>query len=241
MRAALLSATSRVASLAALAALAALSALAALAALTGCAAASPQPACAPEAASTLSKLDAPEGYSLSFPGPVRSRSGRDGPVVFRIDSARTPDCARFEAAWFGFPEPLDSADRDTLRARVEAGLGGAPGTTVVSRLSPLPGVHEGVELVLDHPDGRRGFHRILYAGPLAMLQVSAVGLRGGEWERDVKRFWDSVSLHAPSSRFPATADTVLQALTRSSARRSGLTARGGDGTTWVPFGANSWR
>lgn len=155
-------------------------------------------------------MDAAEGYSLSFPGRVETRSGREGPFVFRIDSARTPDGARFEAAWFGFPEPLDAPGREALLRRVEKGLAGNPGTTLVSRAAPAPpaataesptcdtrqplSCSEGVDLVLDREDGKRGFHRVLYPSPHAMLQVSAVGPRDGEWEAEVPRFWASVTL-----------------------------------------------
>ncbi len=182
-------------------------------------------ACGAAPPAALQRLDAVEGYSLSFPGPVRTRSGREGPFVFRIDSTRTPDGARFEAAWFGFPEPLDAPERATLLRRVEKGLAGGPGTTLVSRtvLSPAPGAGqspsggavqspssiarqspsraEGVDLVFDREDGQRGFHRVLYPSPHAMLQVSVVGPRDGEWERDVPRFWGSVTLSGEAEPF----------------------------------------
>lgn len=190
-------------------------------------------ACGAAPPAALQRLDAVEGYSLSFPGPVRTRSGREGPFVFRIDSARTPEGARFEAAWFGFPEPLDAPDRATLLRRVEKGLAADPGTTLVSRtvLSPPPAAGqspsgdaapsappaprhppsraEGVDLVIDRADGQRGFHRVLYPSPHAMLQVSVVGPRGGEWERDVPRFWGSVTLSGEGESIRA--DTPWQA------------------------------
>jgi hypothetical protein len=174
-------------------------------------------ACGAASPAALERLEAVEGYSLSFPGPVRTRSGREGPFVFRIDSTRTPDGARFEAAWFGFPEPLDAPERATLLRRVEKGLAAGPGTTLVSRtvLSPAPAAAqspsssarqspsraEGVDLVFDREDGQRGFHRVLYPSPHAMLQVSVVGPRDGEWERDVPRFWGSVTLSGETEPF----------------------------------------
>jgi hypothetical protein len=141
-----------------------------------------------------SRVDAAEGYALSFPGPVETLAGREGHVLFRIDSMRTRDGARFEAAWFGFPEPLEAADRAELLRRVESGLTGSPPSRVVSRSRPAVGEREAVDLVLDREDGRRGFHRVFYPGPDSMLQVSVVGPAGGAWESAVPRFWESITL-----------------------------------------------
>jgi hypothetical protein len=143
-------------------------------------------------------IDAPEGYALSFPAPVQTRIGREGPVLFRIDAARTPDGARFEAAWFGFPEPLEAAERAALRDRVERGLSTQGGVRVVSRSEAREGGRDALDMEIDRPDGKRGYHRVLYPSPQAMLQVSAVGPRGGEWEGALKPFLASLSLLPPS-------------------------------------------
>lgn len=163
--------------------------------LAGCAGV-PAGAPARDAAATGAgaRVLAAEGYSLAFPAAVTTRSGRDGPSAFRIDAARTIDGARFEAAWFGFPEPLDAHDRATLLARVERGLGGGVGTRVASRALARASGREVVDLVIERADGQRGFHRVLYPSPGAMLQVSAVGPEGGAWERQVPAFFASLTL-----------------------------------------------
>lgn len=180
--------------------------LAALASLasSACGAAPSVPACvdAPSAQACVgdppsgpSRVVAAEGYELSFPSSVGTRRGRDGPTAFRIDFARSPDGARFEAAWFGFPEALDPAEQAILLGRIERGL--EVGAEVVSRReSPFAG-RAALDLVLDHRDGRRGFHRLLYLSSRAMIQVSAVGPRGGAWERAVPQFWSSLEMPAP--------------------------------------------
>lgn len=150
------------------------------------------------------RVDAAEGYSLLLPGPVESRSGRDGKAAFRIDFARTADGARFEVAWFGFPEPLGPPERAELLAQVERGLAGERGTQVVSRTAAKAGGREAIDLVLERADGKRGFHRILYLSAEAMLQVSAVGPPDGEWEREVPRFLASLVHRAEAPTPPLT-------------------------------------
>lgn len=149
------------------------------------------------AAAGASRVLAAEGYSLAFPAAVKTRSGHDGPSAFRIDAARTSDGARFEAAWFGFPEPLDEHDRAALLARVEHGLAGDVGTSVASRTLVSTGGREAIDLVIERADGQRGYHRVLYPSPSAMLQVSVVGPEGGAWERQVPAFLASLSLSEP--------------------------------------------
>lgn len=139
------------------------------------------------------RLEAPEGYAISFPAATEGAAGRDGPVRFRIDAMRTPDEARFEAAWFGFHQALDAPERQELLDRVERGLA-AGGAKVSRRAETPPGNKDRVDLVLDHPDGRRGYHRILYPTPKSMLQVSVVGPRGGDWEKLVAGFFASLNV-----------------------------------------------
>jgi len=169
-------------------------------------------ACAPAAVAPggpPSTLSAPEGYTLLFPGPVDTRTGRDGRASFRIDLARTAEGARFEAAWFGFPEALSEDEQQALLARVEQGLTGLPrepgdGRSVgapspsdgrlVSRGTSVVSGRASLDLVVDSPDGRRGVHHVLYPSAKAMLQVSATGPRGGVWEREEPAFWASLTL-----------------------------------------------
>lgn len=139
------------------------------------------------------RLEAPEGYAISFPAGTETAAGQDGPVTFRIDAMRTLDEARFEAAWFGFHQPLDAPERLQLLTRVERGIAG-DGAKVTHRTETPPGTSDRVDLVVEHPDGRRGFHRILYPTRRSMLQVSAVGPRGGDWEKLVPRFFDSLEV-----------------------------------------------
>ena len=157
-----------------------------------CVAALASPACGGAPPSAPSRVDAAEGYKLSFPASVDTRKGRDGPAAFRIDFARSSDGARFEAAWFGFPEALDPVEQSILLGRIERGLEG--GTRVVSREESMFAGRAALDLVLDRDDGRRGFHRVLYPSPRSMIQVSAVGPRGGDWERAVPRFWSSLEM-----------------------------------------------
>lgn len=139
------------------------------------------------------RLEAPEGYAISFPARTETAAGQDGPVAFRIDAMRTQDEARFEAAWFGFHQPLDAPERLELLTRVERGIAG-DGAKVTHRTETPPGSSDRIDLVVEHPDGRRGFHRILYPTRKSMLQVSAVGPRGGDWEKLVPRFFDSLEV-----------------------------------------------
>ncbi|MEZ4296971.1 MAG: hypothetical protein R3B70_18545 [Polyangiaceae bacterium] len=165
----------------------------------GCAAAIPRPV----------RVDTAEGYTISFPGQPDSLAGKDGPVDFRIDAARTPEEARFEVAWFRFPQSLDAPERAELLLRVERGLFGG-GARVVSRTQP-PNDKDRVDLVLDLPLGRRGYYQILYPNPRSMLQVSAVGPEGGEWERAVKPFFRSLVV---KNRAPLPAAPVQASLPR---------------------------
>lgn len=158
-------------------------------------------ACAPAAVAPggpPSTLTAPEGYTLLFPGPVDTRTGRDGRASFRIDFARTGEGARFEAAWFGFPEALSEDEQQALLARVEQGLTGLPREPgdgrLVSRGTSVVRGRASLDLVVDSPDGRRGVHHVLYPSAKAMLQVSATGPRGGVWEREEPAFWASLTL-----------------------------------------------
>jgi hypothetical protein len=152
------------------------------------------------------RVEAPEGYAISFPGMAETVTGRDGPVDYRIDAMRTPDDARFEAAWFRFPQALDGAERGQLLQRIERGLVG-PGARVTSRVETPPGNKDRVDLILDHADGRRGYHRVIYTSPKTMLQVSAVGPKGGEWELVAERFLGSLHLRqeAPLDDVPISA------------------------------------
>lgn len=161
---------------------------AAAALLLGCAG-------APEKPPSPSPVEASEGYTLLFPGPVDTRTGRDGRATFRIDASRTPEGARFEAAWFGFPAALGQDEQQALLSQVEQGLTGS-GARVVSRgVSTVLG-RSSLDIVVDRPDGRRLVHHVLYPSAKAMLQVSASGPRGGEWEMEAPRFWASLSLAA---------------------------------------------
>lgn len=148
-------------------------------------------------AETPARVVAPEGYSLLFPGPAKTISGRDGPVRFRVDSTRAGGSARLEAAWFGFPQALEPDERQELLGVVERGLS-AGGAQIVKRLEVPPGNRDHVELVLDHPDGRRGYHHLLYPGSTSMLQVSAVGVRGGDWEDVAAAFFASLEVSGGS-------------------------------------------
>jgi len=87
-----------------------------------------------------------------------------------------------------------SAERAVLLERIERGLAREDGTRVASRAVVKAAGREAIDLVIERADGRRGRHRLLYVSPDAMLQVSAVGPPGGEWERDVPRFWASLAL-----------------------------------------------
>lgn len=148
--------------------------------------------CAPSL--VADRVEAPEGYGISFPGPATTAVGRDGPVEYRIDAVRTQDDARFEAAWFRFPQDLDASERALLIQRIERGLM-APGTRVTSRVELPKGNTDRVDLILDHADGRRGYHRVIYMSSRTMLQISAVGPRGGDWEDIVTRFMTSLDIH----------------------------------------------
>lgn len=159
--------------------------------------------CASSAPQIPSHLDAAEGYSLSFPAPIETRAGRDGRATFRIDHAVTSDGARFEAAWFGFPEAIGADEQAALLSQVERALGGAD-SKVISREGGTFEGRESVDLVVEDRDGRRGFYRVLYPTSRSMLQVSAVGPRGGPWEREVSELWASL-------RFEGKAVTVSRA------------------------------
>lgn len=130
---------------------------------------------------------------MSFPASVDTRKGRDGRATFRIDAARTKDGARFEAAWFGFPEAILPAEQQALLAQVEQGLTGS-GASIVSRGESVVLGRASLDLTVDRPDGRRVVHHILYPSSKAMLQVSVSGPRGGAWERDEPAFWSSLEL-----------------------------------------------
>jgi hypothetical protein len=170
-----------------------LAALALLVASASCAGAPPQPP---------ARVEAREGYALTFPAPVETRTGHEGPFSFRIDHARARG-ARFEAAWFGFPEALDAVQCAALSEKIDRALSGGEGTRVVSRKTTSVSGRDAEDLVVDRADGRRGYHRIFYPSPRSMLQVSAVGPSGGEWEREVEGFWASLvldeGLSAPES------------------------------------------
>lgn len=146
----------------------------------------PPPREAPESVATS------EGYTLSFPGRVVTRKGRDGRAAFRIDFARTPEGARFEAAWFGFPDALSEGERRALLGTVEKGISGS-GDVKTRGTSDVLG-RESLDLVVDRSDGRRSVHHVLYPSPESMLQVSVSGPRGGDWEREEPRFWASLAL-----------------------------------------------
>lgn len=166
----------------------------------GCAGAPPAaPSLAAPSLAAPHRIDAEEGYSLTFPAPVETRTGREGRFLFRIDAARTPDGARFEAAWFGFPQAFDAEDRAALLDRVERGLAAEPGTRPVSRARSRTNERDAIDLVLERPDGKRGYHRVLYPSPREMLQVSAVGPRRGGWEGALPSFWESLKLSPPGA------------------------------------------
>jgi hypothetical protein len=149
-----------------------------------------------------------EGYAISFPGSPTTVTGRDGPVDYRIDAMRTNDQTRYEVAWFRFPQELDPEERAELLRRVERGLA-APGARVASRVELPPGNKDRVDLVLDFQDGRRGYYRVLYPTAKAMLQVSVVGEKGGEWQEVASRFLGSldVRLQLPQIAPPVSASS----------------------------------
>ncbi len=144
------------------------------------------------------RVDAQEGYSASFPAKVTTRIGHDGPISFRIDSAKSAEGARFEAAWFGFPEPLGDEERKVLLAKVVRGLSSERGTLVVAKGPAKGSALEGLDLVFDRDDNRRGFHRVVYTSALSMLQISVVGPKGGAWEESVPEFWKSLTIRRDS-------------------------------------------
>lgn len=152
-----------------------------------------------------------EGYVISFPGRPESAIGRDGPVDYRIDAMRTLEGARFEMAWFRFPQMLDPEERLELMKRIELGLL-SPGARVASRVETPPGNKDRLDLIIDHADGRRGYHRILYPSGRAMIQVSAVGPKGGDWEQIVPGFLMSLELtkRGPYPELPVSARLDLR-------------------------------
>lgn len=128
---------------------------------------------------------------MLFPSAPESTQGMDGPVEFRIDAMRTTDGARFETAWFRFPQGLNAEEREELMVRVEGGLKGRS-TKTVSRQRVAQGKDDRLDVVFDHEDGRRGYHRIFYLSARAMLQISVVGPKGGDWEQRVAAFFGSL-------------------------------------------------
>ncbi|MBK8253954.1 MAG: hypothetical protein IPK82_14990 [Polyangiaceae bacterium] len=165
--------------------------------------------CAPVVGAPV-RVTAPEGYTVVFPDKADSLRGQDGPVTFRIDSARTPDKTRYEVAWFKFPAAINQAERTELLMRVERGLFNGP-TELVKRTQP-EGDKNTVDLILDFADGRRGYYHIFYTTDQTMLQVSAVGQRGGEWEGRVDPFFKSVEVNV---RGPLPDDPVSAELWRA--------------------------
>lgn len=145
---------------------------------------------------TLVRVVAQEGYVLSFPASPETATGRDGPVRYRIDAIRAFD-ARFESAWFLF-SALDASERADLLMRVERGLM-TPGAHIESRVQARADNIDRVDLIIDHADGRRGYHRIYYPSATTMLQVSVVGPKGEDWEQYVTPFFDSLKLRFEGS------------------------------------------
>ena len=151
---------------------------------------------------TAVRVVAQEGYVLSFPASPETAIGRDGPVRYRIDAIRAFD-ARFESAWFRFTE-LDASERADLLTRVERGLM-SPGAHLESRVQARTDNIERVDLIIDHADGRRGYHRIYYPSATTMLQVSVVGPKGEGWEQFVSPFFGSLKLEGSFAEPPTSA------------------------------------
>jgi hypothetical protein len=139
------------------------------------------------------------GFSASMPERWQQRRVREGPAIAHIVWGVDEHDGAYEVARFTLPEAPDEAARAALMKTVRAGIGGAPGRTVIGERTVSVSGREALELVIDLPDDRRGTWWILWADDRTMVQASAMGPRGAALDAGTRRFSSSLKLYSPTT------------------------------------------